>query len=632
MVDFNAHSNLFTMVYSISTLLKALLGVSYVVATTLSDLTPTPEREPIEITELSLPPALADTTEGACTLKVNPSGTGCIAQTYVQSGDFTPDGNHVIATATFVGASSGSIYSGSQVMLLKADNTNFSNGDAWKCVTCGVPDSNKFNVTGDIASYPQTFKDGTRAMSGAHIIACGVTQLTSDECTPNSTYIYPIFLDDGTSSGMSIRELRLHPDNVHVSFNSFTLTSSGNLGEVTGIGRLQFNAANYRYELVNVTLLINPNLPQPISVTDDGRLLINRSAIQVGELRGWTGTGKEVTYIGYPLESCNIDILAVELATGTVRRITSHPEYVDPISVSPDDQWQVVMDTRGSDRMMFMSAMRTVPPITDLITVTASSSVRNNGVRRFFQPILLDHGGDRGTYFGQQINAAGDGSPGSINDPNWNGGADPRWSLDGTKVSYYQWLALSPDCGGSNPLPCETSPYPDGRASRVMVAHLTSRSPLSVPDPADLEISDEVSWGTKYTAGMPIPEHPIVPAGKYTLFGASSGYANVTFVWSDTSSTIKSTAVAYHNFSDDGENFLTGFENVTATQINETLNHWDWYSDIKSTGSEGNGSKVTSVDGFHMEVDVLSNYFIAEGNLTTSIDGLGSWYQPCNHC
>lgn len=43
-----------------------------------------------------------------------------------------------------------------------------------------------------------------------------------------------------------------------------------------------------------------------------------------------------------------------------------------------------------------MAALRAVPPVTDLITATASSSVRNNGVRRFFQPFLLDGDGDGG--------------------------------------------------------------------------------------------------------------------------------------------------------------------------------------------------------------------------------------------
>lgn len=64
---------------------------------------------------------------------------------------------------------------------------------------------------------------------------------------------------------------------------------------------------------------------------------------------------------------------------------------------------------------------------------------------------------------GQKVNAAGDGSPGSVKDPYWNGGADPRWSLDGTRILYFQTLTVAPDCGGVNPLPCPHSTAPGGR-------------------------------------------------------------------------------------------------------------------------------------------------------------------------
>ncbi|MEV7015977.1 hypothetical protein [Streptomyces sp. NPDC093991] len=53
---------------------------------------------------------------------------------------------------------------------------------------------------------------------------------------------------------------------------------------------------------------------------------------------------------------------------------------------------------------MFLAGMRGVPPLTDLLTTSAVPSVRNNRQRRFFQPYPIDRYGDRGDYFGQQIN------------------------------------------------------------------------------------------------------------------------------------------------------------------------------------------------------------------------------------
>ncbi|KAI0142622.1 saponin hydrolase precursor [Xylariaceae sp. FL1272] len=599
-----------------------------------------PIPEPVEVTELAIPPSLWSTAEGACSLEVNPSGTGCIYPNTLESGSFTPDGLHVVATANFTGApaapDSSSIYTGIQLFLLKADGTVFPNGDAWKCITCGVPAENRVGVT-DLAGYPQTFRDGKRVLTGANVVSCGDDHLSSDECTPDKVFIYPLRLssaedDDGTGAGLALRELRIHPDNVHITFNSFTATTSGVLAQLAFFGRLAFNATGSRYDLVNVTILSNPNNPGPFSV-EGNQLTFNRSSITVGELRGLTGTGDEIVYVGNPWESCNIDLFAVHLTTGAVRRITAHPEYTDPISVSPDDKWQVVLDTRGSDRQEFLAAVRSIPPLTDLVTVSSVSSVRNNGARRFFQPILLDHDGDRESYFGQQLNGAPHEVPGDIGDPNWNAGADPRWSYDGTKVVYYQMLALPPACGGDNPLACEVSPYPDQRARRVMVATLTSRKPLPVVDIP--EHSDEVPWGLKYTPGMTIPAFSglTFATGDYILQGLSSGTANVSVVLDSTGSIFQTVAVNYHNYSDDGLNYIHGSESVAGTTINSTLTLLDWYSNITSTTFDGGivGTKLTGSGGFQLSVDVLYNFFEANGTLVSTVDGI-SYYQPCNFC
>ena len=133
---------------------------------------------------------------------------------------------------------------------------------------------------------------------------------------------------------------------------------------------------------------------------------------------GLVDGGDEILYIGSTREANNIDLFAVHIITGVLRRLTSHPEYADPIAFSHDDQCFVTMDTRGSNRQMWMVGMRHVPPLIDLVAVTAASSTRNNGARRFFQPVLIDRYGDREEYFGQHVHYAGNGSDGSVNDPN----------------------------------------------------------------------------------------------------------------------------------------------------------------------------------------------------------------------
>lgn len=134
--------------------------------------------------------------ENKCTLEINPRGTGCMNATGpLQSNSFTADGNHVIATIDFAGAppkpNPASIYAGEHVVFLKADGTLFPNGDAWRCVTCGVPEANTLGRNTPL-DYPQAFVDGKRILSGTNIIDCGEELLTSEDCTPQDVPIRPI--------------------------------------------------------------------------------------------------------------------------------------------------------------------------------------------------------------------------------------------------------------------------------------------------------------------------------------------------------------------------------------------------------------------------------------------------------
>ncbi|KAK1488816.1 hypothetical protein CABS01_02446 [Colletotrichum abscissum] len=565
---------------------------------------------------------------------------GCIAKAVgdFQAGDFTPDGKNVIVNVVFTGAPTApnpaSIYDGEHVLLIKADGTNFTNGDPWKCLSCGVPAVNAISLDPQ-KDYPHVFRSGDKALWGHNILDCGGAPLESDACTPNKTYIYPIHWNtaaDGSGKGGSPREMRLHPDDVHMGWSSFTSTG----GQFAYTGRLNFNAERTvgetlapRYDLVDVNLLFDPTRANPIT-TNGSELIIHNNAIAVGELRGFSGNGEEITYIGNPVESTNIDVFAVHVQTGAVRRLTSHPEYVDPMAFSADNDWFVAMDTRGTNRQMWMSGMRGIPPLIDLVAVTVAASTRNNGPRRFFQTILIDRYGDRGDYYGQRINAAGVESGGAINDPNWNGRADPAFSLDGTKITYWQALVVSPSCGGANPLPCPESTAQGGREYRVMLAQRIGRE-ATAPAPI-YKIPDVIPWATPFPPGTAIPESPFtVEPGNYTLRGKVSGIAGVSIAPDSTNvSGLGSVAVNYTNYSDDGEHILNGFEDVTVKILlpNFWTNQVDWVSDIVQTGVV-NGTKKTSEGGFHLIIDAELNLFNASGTLVTTIDGV-EYKQPAN--
>lgn len=608
---------------------------------------PAPKPEPITVSELPLPPVTQSAAKGSCTVKVNPRQTGCIGQTVgLQSGGYLPDGHEVTATISFAGAPSApdpaSIYSGQQLIMVKTDGTTFPDGDSWTCVTCGVPAANAVGRN-TAMDYPQPFADGRRVLVGTNIVDCSPYLLTDKACTPDRTHIYPIrFNTTANGSGKSgfIRELRLNPDQVHLGFNAIKYDNTG-VSQFAYLGRLTFDPVPKtglplapRYDLTKVTRLYDPAQDkQPLFVDprDASQLVLNTSAQSVGELRGFTKDGKEVAYIGSSTESGNIDVFAADLTTGKVRRLTSNPEYTDPIDISPDDNWTIAMDTRGSGRQLFLAAMRGVPPLTDLVTTAAVASVRNNGARRFFQPYLIDRYGDRGSYQGQQINACPNPSdiskPGSICDPNWNGEADPRWSPDGTAAVYWQALAVPPACGGANPLPCEKSTEPGGRTSRMMIAHFTSRKPIPARKVAP--ISDVVPWGTPYVAGSPIPTRSFPPTGTYTLRGKSSGSAKVQITDNATNTGVMTVAVRYTDYSDDGAYILNGTESVTGATPDPLTTKIDWMSDLVQTGYE-KGTKLTSPGGFHLTINIQTNIFEATGTLTTTIDGR-AYKQPANN-
>jgi hypothetical protein len=591
----------------------------------------------------TLPPVSASKEPGACTTALNPHRTGCIAQdssSKFQTGDFTSDGKNIIATVTFVVAPAAladpaSIYEGVQLILIKADGVNFSNGDPWKCLTCGVPAGNQRGL--DVKrDYPHVFRSGDRAIWGHNIVDCDGEQLASDACTPDRIHIYPIYWSnttDGSGSGGAPRELRIHPDDMHIGWSSFT--NDG--GQYCYFGRLEFNGDPTtgetripRYDMVNVNLLVDPD--RRAFITSNGtELQLHPDSITVGELRGFSGSGNEVLYICAPTKSTNIDLYAVHIETGVIRRLTSHPDYADPTAFSADDQWFVTQDTRAAERQMWMSSMRGVPPLIDIVATAVAASKRNNVPRRFFQPILIDRYGDRGSYFGQLVNAKGNGSNGSINDPNWNGRADPAFSLVSTRIVYWQAIVTSPACGSSNPLPCPVSTAPGGREYRAMLARLTSRM-LTPPAPM-YNVPDQIPWATLFSLGATYPSLPILVPGNYTLQGKVSGCAEVKLDGDDNKVSeyaIKRVAVNYTDYSDDGQHILNGWEDVELTVLspniwNQKLN---WYSDIVQTGAV-NATKKTSTAGLHLSIDVMKNILEANETLTTTIDGV-EYYQPAN--
>lgn len=225
--------------------------------------------EAVEVSELCLPPVVASHEIGARSHEINPHRTGCIHQTTnLLRGGFTLDSLAVWAGMDFAGAPASpdpsSIYNGTHLVLIQADGSNFTNGDPWKCITCGVLEENGKFDDGDHLEYPQAFNDGVRVLAGSYIIDCSGISVASDECTPQQVHIYPIYwlvTANGTGPSGSIRELRLHPDDVHLAWSSLSGT-----GQTAFVGRLSLNKLPAtgtprvpRYDLTHVNILFDPD-------------------------------------------------------------------------------------------------------------------------------------------------------------------------------------------------------------------------------------------------------------------------------------------------------------------------------------------------------------------------------------
>ena len=231
-------------------------------------------------------------------------------------------------------------------------------------------------------------------------------------------------------------------------------------------------------------------------------------------------------------------------------------------------------------------------------------------------------------YYGQEINSASSGKlgTGALDDPEWNGRADPWFSPDGTKIVYWQAKTVSPACGGENPLPCFDSIEPGGRTERLLIAHLTARSPIE-PAPVK-EQPDTIPWAVPYVAGKPSPARVYPREGDYILQGLAHGFANVRLTEDESKARLETVQVEYHNFSDDGIGQFWGSQKAKESVQDITIDHLDWSSNVSFEGLS-DASQITCPGGFHLTIDVMQNVFQANGSLVTTIDGK-NYTQPAD--
>jgi hypothetical protein len=569
------------------------------------------------ISELPVPPTVP--ASGAC---ANP--TGCLSGIWggLGSPGFYWDSHYVLVGLTYAGAPTtgdASIYSGPQVVLDKTDGTTFADGDAWKCLTCGVAMPSTIVTTDFTYPPPRALPGDRQVLAGNGILDCtgpsgALLTLSDPECTPADTHIFPIYWGSsplGASSASSPfgngREWRLSPDGVHLEWDSLLLTSAG-FTEDEFEGALSWDSPNQRYDLTNVYFL-----PQPTPWVVQGDHLVFQPQAMIGEARGWTSDGRSILGI-QSYEDNSIDGWATNLATGQSRPVTDHAEYTDPMQMSPNGLWMINDEAKGNGRMDWISGLEGISPIaSNLVSLGVISQMRNNGNRRFFEPWLTS----TVVPSTEQVNAA-------VADPDWNAAADPVWLADSAAVVWVENFA----CGANPTLhQCPGSTEPGGRNSRLMIARFPLAPSPAIP-PTPISNTTPAAWAIPYTPGQTVPTPAPIPSGTYTVQGNVTGNANVVIADNSTGTAIQSIQVTYHNYVQArGLNIVNGTESVNTN----TPGFMTWNDNLTVIGLQGIGHLVTSPGGFSVNINDLnfSNNFQATGTMTTTLNG-STYTQPAN--
>ena len=601
--------------------------------------------EPITVSELPVPPTAPSPAAGSCT-----APTGCI--TSVSSGGFLPDNTDVVASFTYAGAPAapapGSIYSGSQLALIRTNGTKFPDGESWMCLTCGM------TGRGGGFGYAQPFSDGMRILAGNSVLDCSPYPLDSLKCTPAELHTYAIYWQNTTSGsgpGGSLSGLKLDPDQVHVGWDS-TLIGPGGYNEYAFFGRLKFDPSPTvgeplapRYDVTNVSMLYNPK------TTGSGNIKVDPSnpkqlefnpqvpGAEIGEFKGFNGDGTSTIGVGV-VRSGDLDHFATDLATGKSVRLDADPGYSDPDTSSPDGKWTLEMDVRYRNRFLFMAGLPGVPPIIDQAGLPGMIAGYNIGSRRLFQPYLTEDSlVGKGNYQGQQVNACttgpcstlGTGPDSTVDSPLWGSMADSAWSPNGTKVVYWQEYAAPGTCGPPyDTMACpQPSTEPGGRSSRIMLAVLTSRKPEHNPRIAP--VPNSVPWGIPYPPGSTVPARTLLPTGTYTLRGDRGGLATVNVVDNQSNTSVfSSISVSYANYSDGDANFINGTQSTTLTNSTDPLDIVQTFHEALRLSGRNTGSEVTSEPGGYTiapTASLVHGTYQPTGTITTTFNGR-TYHQP----
>lgn len=431
----------------------------------------------------------------------------------------------------------------SEIYQVNADGTNLN------CVSCGVAT----NETGNLMK-PVPVDDG----SGRVLV------LVQD---PGKGPRYSV-LEDGVTGrqlipvttppggGFAIdpqREMRVSPDGTHVLFTRIVLGPNNLVQALPIVGTLVRTANGYE--------------------VDDARVVY-----PTGEGKQWTPDGKGVVILGGAFEAGNVDDIEVDLATGTVNRVTANLDYDEDMDFSPNQQWIAIGSTRGLDALTPMT--RIIRP--NFLPAYVSAPVYDEyalpiNVSNQEWIVALDDELKREN--GIPLFDTGDG---------YAARSMPSWNPTGEAITFWE------------------SSITDPTVSRLVIANLKYTTSVG-PVAADRSTPSSDSWAPQLSTYVATTT-PLPPVGTHAGVGGGTAVVSEAPDPADATRTVRT--VVYTNYVNEIGEILNGTESADYN-AGQTAVHY--LADITVTGAHTGYLKAdATVNAFQQSLT---------GFITSSVDG-----------